>query len=307
MLNDFEFNTICISGGGTKGISFLGSIKALIDSEIIEIDKMKTFIGCSMGGIICSLLSLGFNVCDLIEFVETFKFESMHPELDIGRLFDECGMDKGQKLIFVLSKFINQKTNNSDITLKEHYELTNKKLILSTTNYTNGQIEYLTYENYPNLPLILACRMTSCLPLYFIPVRISAEDMTLFTQQEHEKEYVFVDGGVLDNFPIQLGEPDKTIGILINSSHHEYNTDSVLKFMSSIVGMISHFTICYKLNFNKNIIQLKIEDMELMKLEMTKKFKKKLINVGYIQTLEYIKKDVEENIKNIIHEIIDNI
>lgn len=311
MLNQYNFDTMCISGGGTKGICFLGAIKALIDLDIIDLKNIKTFIGTSIGGIICFLLSINFTINELIEFVESFNFELLVPSIDIECLISECGIDRGDKLNFLLTTFLKEKTNKNDMTLMEHYLLTNKKLILSVTNYSSGTTEYLSYENYPNISILLACKMSACLPLYFVPIRIKECDIHKYQNKNSnnisDKEIIFIDGGVLDNFPIQLGNVDTTIGILLNDPTQTYNTNSIPKFISSIIGMITNFTICYKLNDNQNIIHIKVDDMEIVKFKMSKKFKKKLINNGYLQTLEYYKKSIEKTMQTIINDIIDEI
>jgi len=303
------FDTLCISGGGTKGIAFLGAIKALCDSEIIDMKNIDTLIGTSMGGIICFLLSINYEISELIYFAESFNFEIMTPNINIEKTILNYGLDSGDKLYFVLTKFLEQKTKKTNLTMKEHYELTKKKLIVSVTNYSTGFVEYISYENYPNLPIILACRMTSCLPLYFVPVKINLEDWKFYTNSDQKcehNEFIFLDGGILDNFPIQLGSNETTIGILMNNSDSIYECDSIVKFLSSIVGMTTHFMICHKLNNHKNIINLKITNVEVVKLKMNKKFKKKLIDQGYMQTLDYVRNNLEQLMRKVIDDIIDN-
>jgi patatin-like phospholipase/acyl hydrolase len=52
-----NYDTLCFSGGGIKGIIFVGILKHLKDINFIDMDNITTFIGTSIGSIISFILS----------------------------------------------------------------------------------------------------------------------------------------------------------------------------------------------------------------------------------------------------------
>ena len=47
-----NIDTVCLSGGGIKGISFIGIIDKLNNEELINISTVKHWIGTSAGAIV---------------------------------------------------------------------------------------------------------------------------------------------------------------------------------------------------------------------------------------------------------------
>ena len=90
-------------------------------------------------------------------------------------------------------------------TLKDLKDKFGKTLICSTYNLTEQKIEYLSPETHPNLPCITAIRMSSNLPLIFENFKYGSN--------------FYVDGGVSDNFAIDLGDKigKKILGLYIET------------------------------------------------------------------------------------------
>ena len=62
-----NIDTLILSGGGIKCLSFLGSLKYLIDHKIINLDKIKSIIGVSGGIIYITPLLLGYSIDEIIQ------------------------------------------------------------------------------------------------------------------------------------------------------------------------------------------------------------------------------------------------
>ena len=86
--------------------------------------------------------------------------------------------------------------------LKNKY---NVNFICATYNITENKTEYLSCENNPDLPCLIALRMSSNLPLIFENFKYGSN--------------FYVDGGVSDNFAIDLGDKigKKILGIYIET------------------------------------------------------------------------------------------
>ena len=90
-------------------------------------------------------------------------------------------------------------------TMKDIYSKFGKKLIFATYNLCQSKTEYLSHETYPDLPCITALHMTANLPL-------------IFEKFLYNGSY-YIDGGLADNFPIDLADEQcqKIFGILLDN------------------------------------------------------------------------------------------
>jgi predicted acylesterase/phospholipase RssA len=52
------YDTICLSGGGIKGFSFVGALEELVKHKHIDIMNINNWVGTSAGALICYLFSL---------------------------------------------------------------------------------------------------------------------------------------------------------------------------------------------------------------------------------------------------------
>ena len=68
--------------------------------------------------------------------------------------------------------------------------MTNIKLIITSVCLNDKQVYYLSHTSFPDMPVILGVRMTTSFPFWFVPVKYNGK--------------FFVDGGCIDNYPIQL-------------------------------------------------------------------------------------------------------
>lgn len=95
-------------------------------------------------------------------------------------------------------------------TMKSLYEKYKKELVCVTFNYTKNQIEYITHENYPDLPCILAIKMSCSLPIIFEKCMYNGNH--------------YIDGGVYDNlaiqYPLNLSKYPIAFNILYMYSDH---------------------------------------------------------------------------------------
>ena len=288
------YDTLCISGGGTKIISILGALIEINNKHFFDINKINKFICCSAGTIISFMLSMGYTVEELINFIINFNFLSMEPHIDCDLLFNKLGLDDGSKLNYLLKKFIKKKLNVNDITFLEHYELTKKKIIISVTNYTKSKIEYFDYTTQPNLSICDAIRMSCSIPGYFIPFLYN--------------ECYYVDGAVLDNFPIQLCNKESSLGILIKTNIEKKKLPEIHMYLYSIINMITGSNVKYKLKiYEIDVLQIIIEHENLINLSMNTKDKLNLISIGRNTFIKYYNNIIKSYIKSILNDIINNI
>jgi predicted acylesterase/phospholipase RssA len=284
-------DTICLSGGGIKGFSFIGVLEYLEKNNNININLINNFVGTSIGAIISFLLSIKYDIIELKEFLLNFNFKILINDYDnnIENLLINFGLDDGNKIIFILQSFLKNKYNLTDITFKEHYELTKNNLIIIGTNYTKSSEEMFNYKNTPNMSIITAIRISISVPLIFTPVLYN--------------DNYYVDGALVNNFPINYCNLKNTIGININFTNNYNKIDNIAIYIKNCLGILIK-------NNNKslNIINMEFDSendiTNLIDFNINNENKINLINLGNKIAKKYID-NISNNIcQSIIEEII---
>lgn len=224
---DTNYNILCLGGGGIYGISILGSLHFLEMYKILIHNSIESFIGTSIGGIICSLLCIGYTSIQIFEwfnkefnnFENFINFKLISNPLNIS----DDGILKLDKIINVLSTFIIDKLGNIP-TLHELYDNTKKELIVTTIK--NTEIIYLSHITYPNMLLTDALKLTCALPFIFEKCKVNND--------------TFIDGGLLNNFPINYNFQNKYKKILGIYLTNKYNDNNIIEYIYSILTLASN-------------------------------------------------------------------
>lgn len=243
------YNKLILSGGGKRGILHLGSLQYIYEN--IDVTNINTYIGTSIGTIICYFLILEYTPVELMTILCTSKLMNKFKEPSIVSFLN------GQSVFTTdfIHKFLIQTTLNktsSLFTLKQLYDRYNKELICTTYNVTKNKIEYISYKNYPDLSCIKAIKMSSNIPF-------------LFNKIENNGSY-YVDGAFANNFPINLvSNNDKVISINVTLKEVKI-TDNVLTYLHSILCSLVYHNVKYNINRYKtgNTIIINMCDIGIM-------------------------------------------
>ncbi|MDI1234663.1 MAG: patatin-like phospholipase family protein [bacterium] len=172
---------LVLSGGGTRCIAHLGIIKALNEFDI----HPNIISGTSGGAAVGAFLTKGYSPEKITEIIKN------------GKLFDFKHFLFGKAGLFNMSLFENL--------ILEHFpentfESLKIPLVVNATDIINGVPIYFSKGQ-----LSTAIIASSCIPVIFEPIEYNG--------------YLLVDGGVLNNLPIEpiIDQCDKLIGIHVNS------------------------------------------------------------------------------------------
>jgi NTE family protein len=224
-----NIDTICISGGGVKGLAFIGALQFLHSIHFIKSHYIKNFVGTSVGSMISFILAIGYTFDELFDFVIDFNFQKLEPNVDIDNLFSSFGIDNGQKVTFLLSYFLKNKLNLDDVTFSQLFKITNNNLIIIGTNFSKGTETVFCHTHTPDMSVITAIRISSSIPIIFTPVLYNSD--------------YYIDGALVNNFPIKYCNPDTTIGLYIFNSccnHLDDITSLIIGCMSIITDTITN-------------------------------------------------------------------
>jgi predicted patatin/cPLA2 family phospholipase len=276
-----KYDTICMSGGGIKGFAFIGALKYLEDNNHINLSEISHFVGTSAGSMISFFLSLDYSLKDIEEFILNFNFKKLIPDINIENLLVCHGIDSGEKIMFVVMNFLKEKYDTDDVTFQEHYNLTNKKLTIIGTNFTKNCEEIFNYINTPDMSVKTAIRISISIPIVFNPVLYN--------------DNYYVDGGIINNFPMNHCNPETTLGLYIKNNHSK-KLDNILTLfngcLSIILDTLSTKHFCYLKDYN--IIEIEDSNAELTNFDIDYEKKQNIINIGIIYAEKFLKDEKEK-------------
>ena len=129
------------------------------------------------------------------------------------------------------------------------------------------------------MEILKALRITTSLPILYSPYKF-------------EKK-LFIDGGIMNNFPIDLFEKNSKniLGIYISCKNKNYSEINNLEdIFFSIIDCINQADKTkYIKGYEKEIIILNIESINLHDIDISKENLNKIINIGYNSIINYFK------------------
>lgn len=165
-----KVDTLLLSGCSTKGNAIIGSLMALVNKKIIDLQKIETYICCSGGAIIGLLLCCGYSLSFIYQLSIRLNYNSLLNIDDLNMLFDNCGLFDNNLLSNIIKKLIYRKYKKIDVTLKDLYDLTDKYFMIKVFNLTEKKTEYISHETHPELLVSESIQMTTCIPILFKPI-----------------------------------------------------------------------------------------------------------------------------------------
>jgi NTE family protein len=195
------FRNLVFEGGGVKGIAYVGAMEVL--EQRGSLARIQRVGGTSAGAINAVLFATGYDNDETTEILKTLDFNNFLDDewgfvRDARRLVEEYGWYKGRFFREWIGGLVAEKLDNPHATFRELELKTGKHLYLYGTNLSTGFGEVYSNEHTPRMRIADAARISMSIPLFFRAVRNQRDD-------------VFVDGGVLDNYPIKLFDRRKYV------------------------------------------------------------------------------------------------
>ncbi len=244
---------LVLSGGGAKGMAHIGVIKAMEEAGLYP----DYITGTSMGSIIGALYAIGYSADEIKEISLAIKWENVLTNdipLDkvafeeksfYGRYFIELpiqggkiglpqGLIEGQELTMLLNKITRPAHGITDF---HKFPIPFECL---AANIETGESVVLKSGSLP-----LAMRASMSIPTFFTPTTI---DSTLY-----------VDGGLLRNFPVQealdMGA-DIIIGVFVSS---DLDKKEDLNSMVAILSQSAFIFSAHDSNKQTKLVDIYIE------------------------------------------------
>ncbi len=220
----YFFKNLVFEGGGVKGIAYVGALEVLQEEKIYP--KIKRVAGTSVGAIVAVLVGLGYTPSEIKSIMWDLNFKNFLDDSwgiirDSKRLIEEYGWYKGDFFRKWIGNLIKAKTGNSETTFadlaarKGDHSFLN--LFLIGTNLSTGYVEIFSAEHTPRVCIADAARISMSIPLFFAAKRSMRGD-------------VYVDGAVVDNYPIKVFDRTKYVAKnFTRTSYYEPTNKKLVK------------------------------------------------------------------------------
>lgn len=239
-----------LSGGGARGFAHLGFLQAMSEAGIYP----SVIAGTSAGALAAVLFADGYSPREILDFMNTgSRFDLMRPALPRESLLQIGGIIK------ILKAKLHARTFR-DLKIPVY---------VTATDINNARPVYFSEGEI--LDIVIA---SASIPIMFPPVRIG--------------EFLYVDGGVMDNFPVKAleGKCNALIGSFVNQ----------VGYVEKVSGLISLAERTFMLSMSKEIMEKSKKFDLCIAPEKLKDYKvldtlkaAELFDVGYEATKEKLK------------------
>ncbi|MCS6821853.1 MAG: patatin-like phospholipase family protein [Microscillaceae bacterium] len=238
---------ITLSGGGARGIAHLGVLQALTEMNIFP----KQVVGVSAGAIVGAFYCAGYTPAEVLDFLaHTNLFWFLRPTF-----FRKAGLIDMDKLEALYRKYFKE----------DNFAALKIPLTIAATDLNLGQTTFFSEGE-----LIRPILASSCIPVVFSPISFRGS--------------VYVDGGVLNNMPI---EPLQNCKVIIGVHTNPYDPTQPLNSARLVLERCLLLAVhqSARRNFDKCDILIEPEGLKRFNPLQLWQFRE-IYQIGYKYTLK---------------------
>lgn len=284
------------SGGGIKGLTFIGAFEVLEEKGI----RFKRVAGTSAGSLMAALIAAGYTPkeiyqeiahIDMTQFLDRRTTFIPIPLLKWLPIYWRLGLFKGQ----AFEKWIDSLLSKKGV--RTFSDLPPGKLKVIVSDLTNGKIVVIPDDlhNYDipfeSFSVATAVRMSCSIPYFFEPVKLKTQ----------KGNVIIVDGGVLSNFPMWLYDSENgtkkrpVIGLKLSRSYADTPpkkiNNAIQLFEALFTTMLdAHDARYISKKHVKDIIFFPMEGILATEFNLNEEKKEALLKLGREKTNEFLKK-----------------
>lgn len=276
-----ETTRLVVSGGGPRGLAVMGALHYCYD--IGGLRKVTDYWGTSMGSIITLLLSVGYTPFEI--FHKMYALDSLAPSDSIAHhnILETTSFCPVEILGNNIREMLRDKLGeNTNPTFLELYTRFNNKINIIGSNATKMVGECFNVDTHPFMSVIDAVEISCDLPFIF-----------------NKKEYngdVYVDGGLINNYPIDLADDGVHIclGVCVFGDIQSYGDGHIgwLYKLLHLPILELYRERVKKLGPNVVNVKLQIDNLSMFEMGPTNKKKIDVFSTGYRQCKEYIESQI---------------
>lgn len=269
----------CLFGGGAiRGLAYVGAIRAMEELGV-EFDIIG---GSSVGSIFATLLACGYKSYELENLFMKVNFD-LFKDIHLG-FGKGLGLSKGEIFINWLNELIYRKAENTKKKILSFKDLA-QQLVIITTNLDTFSTQEFSQTVTPDFEIAKSIRISSSMPGLMPPYDYNGETLVDGDLQKASPMWKLSD--TLNNSPSRIlefrleggGSIDNNNPLSYINTIYSCVTDVATGFVSEIYGQ----------NDRYDCIRINTGDIFFADLNLNKDDRRKLINIGYEQTLKYFR------------------
>ncbi|PCJ29241.1 MAG: hypothetical protein COA94_02160 [Rickettsiales bacterium] len=290
-MDKWEPTVLVLGSGGMKGFMEIGALVYM--SKIGKLNKIDTYVGCSIGAVICLLRICDYDYTEIMKIaynVDVSKFIN----INLNTIVENMGLINSNDVVSKLETLVESQYGMVP-TLEQLYITTGKILTIVTYNMTKSRTEFISRDNMPDISCVDAVMLSCNIPFIFQTIKINGD--------------IYVDGGIGNPYPVDIYDNNKTkiLGMYIAEPKPKETT----------TGFILNLIHCQSREITSRIIKGSSDKCKHIKLispttdttglSFTHEIRTDLIMIGWNAAIKATRGEVcEVEMEDLMSSIIDN-
>ena len=269
-----QYGALVFSGGGINGVAHVGCLAGLGDL----VAGVKTVVGTSAGALVAAVFCLGLDMRDdVFRTLYAMDRRRLGSVSSFETMATSFGADDGRGLETLIRTFVPPALTFADL-LRDR----GKTLLVTATCLTDGEGVVFGPETHADMSVALAVRMSCSIPLVFAAVR-------------HTDSKVYVDGSILDNFPIEIAlrrTKERVLGISVSRFHEKHANVAIETFSDFARTLMGTIVAAAQTRASKRVSTIDIRSQVPIPtlFDVTDTQIAYLYNLGYVKGKEFRRK-----------------
>lgn len=227
-----EFDYLIYSGGGVRGIAYVGILDGLQRYFASKQDDLYTKVkgsgGTSIGALFGLLTVCGMEQEDLVENTMDPFLATLFNGIDITNLIKDWGLISQESVVEWINLLLYRRFGKRSMTLDHLYRKTHKEFRVCVWNSTLAKKEFWDHTNEPTMLVAQAISTSMALPGIFVPTR--------------HRGYNYQDGGATNNCPVDMFPLERSLVFRFSNVSNGFAPTTVVEYLfQSIYAPMVHF------------------------------------------------------------------
>ena len=267
---------LIFSGGGIRGIAFLGALMGLrdvLDKEPCQMG-LKQVVGCSVGSLVALLIVLGYTIDEMENYLGSLDLSELST-VTMESVLTQFAMNDGRTLWKMTQEALKGKNKSLDLTLADV-----PTLYVVVTDITKAKCRILSAETDPAMSVSKAVAASMSLPPMFAPIK-------------HQGS-LLCDGGLMNNFPINDFPSEGTLAFRTAWYVDPTPPDNLLTYYNRILACLQvPMELSYQKSDQDKIMTIDVGPMATLRFNIDKGIPEQvsaLVLQGYRQSHAFFAK-----------------
>jgi NTE family protein len=187
---------LCIGGASHRGICYIGALKRLEELGILKRENIKKAVGVSIGSFVLFAYIASSNMDSFFEYVLDLDISNFK---DILFTSEPIGFVNSEHIRKWIADTVEKYAGSRDVTMSQLFEKTSVEFIIGTVQLDHGLV-FISHKTMPNMKVADALICSMNIPIVFQPYKVDGLH--------------YVDGGLINNFPIHLLDRNRGLGLV---------------------------------------------------------------------------------------------